>query len=72
MEFKKDVIGTRSINLTSADLAKFEPPKLNEDVRQIIVESGIQSLQAFVRVDSQPAMRDIIHTYWGIKSEPRE
>jgi inhibitor of KinA sporulation pathway (predicted exonuclease) len=64
----KNAIGSNRIIVTGIDLAKVEPPNLNATVREIISDSKVESLQAFVKPDNRVAIIDSIRAYWGISS----
>lgn len=67
MGLSNDVLCAKVITFTGANLAKIEPPKLSEQVRQIIVESGVKSLQDLVGSDARTAAVNVMRNYWSVK-----
>jgi hypothetical protein len=67
MELGNDILCAKVITFTGANLAKIEPPQLSEEIRQIIVESGVKSLQDLVGSDARTAVRNVMRNYWSLK-----
>lgn len=67
MNTKNEVLGVKVVAFNSEKLAKIEPPPLSEGLRQIIVGSGLQSLQVMVEPGNENAFREIIKNYWKVK-----
>jgi len=67
MGLSNDILCAKVITFTDANLAKIEPPKFSEKVRQIIVESRVKSLQDLVGSDPRTAAADVMRSYWNLK-----
>jgi hypothetical protein len=67
MGLSNDIFCAKVITFTDDNIAKIEPAKLSEDVRQIIVESGVKSLQDLVGSDARTAAANVMRNYWSLK-----
>jgi hypothetical protein len=67
MALSNDLLCAKVITFTRADLAEFEPPKMSEEVRRIIVESKVKSLQDLVGDDARTAVANMMRHYWSVR-----
>jgi hypothetical protein len=59
-----NVLGVNTIVISSEELAKVEMPELSDEVCQIIIQSGVKSLQSLVEANKQEAIAKILQEYW--------
>jgi hypothetical protein len=69
MASERNVIASKPIVLSKQDFAQIEVPDLSDEVRKIIIDSKVKSLQAFVSRSNPSTLRDNIYKYWGISAD---
>jgi hypothetical protein len=62
-----EVMASKPITFSRAALATTGPPPLSEELRQLIAESGVASLQELIGENGPAAMQAMIEEYWDIK-----
>ncbi len=63
---KSLVWGMQQIKITAEIIDAMELSPLSEEIRQVIRESGVPSLQPLLGPDWEEAMRDMQKEYWGV------
>ena len=67
MDLNESAFYVKTVTFTPADTAKFEVPVLSERVREIIAESGVESLQVLLAPNMEAMLPQIIADYWNKK-----
>ncbi len=67
MSSKHGVLCQKVVTSANVDMAKIELPALSEEVRQIIRDAGLESLQGLLGPDWQRVIRQLAERYWGAK-----
>jgi hypothetical protein len=67
MNLSESAFYAKTVTFTPADVAKIDVPVLSERVREIIAESGVESLQVLLAPDMEAMIPQIIVDYWTKK-----
>jgi hypothetical protein len=67
MSLDQSALYAKTVTFTPADAAKIEVPVLSEQVRKIIAESGVESLQVLLAPNMAARIPQIIADYWNKK-----